>query len=184
MSKYPWIGLTGRMAAGKDYTFRELYNIDNVFERVSFADQVRQELDELLEPRNPNLFYEKPYSPEIRALLQFWGTDYRRREDPDYWIKAAVGYAERVAADGMVPVFTDVRFPNEADAIRTRGGAIIRLKAMEHTRHARGATYGSHLSETAMDDYEEDFSLWNDDGAQPGHEVYRWLNLRYIPNGT
>jgi hypothetical protein len=46
-----------------------------------------------------------------RSLLQFWGTEYRRSVDPDYWIKKV---AERIAEEKPeVALITDVRFPNE-----------------------------------------------------------------------
>lgn len=52
-------------------------------------------------------------------------------------------------------VVTDVRFPNEADAIRDAGGVLIRL-----VRPSAGQG-DAHPSETALDDYVENYRLSN-----------------------
>jgi hypothetical protein len=58
------------------------------------------------------------------------------------------GLAGLSAGDKVV--ITDVRFPNEADAIKALGGQIWRVK-----RLGVGAVNG-HVSETAMDGYPVD----------------------------
>lgn len=52
-------------------------------------------------------------------------------------------------------VITDVRFPNEVNAIKERGGKIIRLTRNIHN--------DDHLSETALDDYKFDYTIDNKD---------------------
>jgi hypothetical protein len=60
----------------------------------------------------------------------------------------------------LIPVFTDVRFPNEADMIRGHGGIIVRVTATEVEREARmGYPPPRHASEYAMDNYDEDYVL-------------------------
>lgn len=50
-----------------------------------------------------------PYAPRSpRQILEWWGTDYRRAADPDYWVRQV---AEK---DGPL-IIPDVRFQNEAD---------------------------------------------------------------------
>lgn len=153
-----WIGLTGRIASGKDYLFSQLWARDSSFERVSFADTLRHEIEETL-----GLSYsiEKPYSELERRLQQWWGTDYRRAQDPDYWVRQtvetkAIPYVEA----GLSPVFTDVRFPNEAFAVLEHGGIIVRVTAPTEVREKRnGGPLPDHGSETAMDDYTVDYTL-------------------------
>jgi hypothetical protein len=53
-------------------------------------------------------------------------------------------------------VIADVRFPNEAEAIKERGGKVIRIN-----RHNHGAV-NTHKSEIAMDNYMFDHVLYND----------------------
>lgn len=159
-----WIGLTGRMGSGKDFTYSriaQLADVDHdpvqfrVF-RASFADGLRNEIEETL-GAELNVLWTKPYPEEIRRLLQWWGTDLRRSEDPDYWVKVGIQSA-KAAQYGVfaeaVPVFTDVRFPNEADAIRKEGGIIVRVMAPFDLRVERlGQHPPNHASETAMDGY-------------------------------
>jgi hypothetical protein len=51
--------------------------------------------------------------PEYRRLLQVLGTDCIRAVDPEFWVRAAVAQI----GSGKY-VFDDVRFPNEAEAVK------------------------------------------------------------------
>lgn len=55
-----------------------------------------------------------------RWILQRWGTEYRRGQSPTYWVDRA---DEAIAGRGRT-VFTDCRFPNEAEFVRSKGGAL------------------------------------------------------------
>jgi len=94
----------------------------------------------------------KERSPDIRGLLQRFGTEVGRQMfDEDFW----VNYALHNIPDGSKVVIADVRYPNEADAIRKLGGKVVRV-----VRDGVGAA-NSHTSETAMDDYEYDSVITN-----------------------
>lgn len=61
-----------------------------------------------------------------RTLLQWWGTDYRRAQDVDYWVRQLM---ERIALDQPdVALITDVRFANEVDAIHNAGGYAVKVQ--------------------------------------------------------
>ncbi|HET8550882.1 MAG TPA: hypothetical protein VFM97_00210 [Gammaproteobacteria bacterium] len=60
-----------------------------------------------------------------RWIMQRWGTEYRRRQDPDYWIKRAADIYRR---RGPLMANTSTRFENEAAWIRAGGGVIFRLQ--------------------------------------------------------
>jgi hypothetical protein len=155
-----WVGLTGKMGAGKDFTLTALREMDIRFVRVSFADALRAEMTVKLNPTDPFLFYTKPYSEEVRRLLQWWGTDLRRADDPDYWVKKTEQFGLKQAKLERWPVFTDVRFPNEADMIKRNGGIIVRVLAPIEVRTERlGTIPPNHASETAMDDYPVDMHI-------------------------
>jgi hypothetical protein len=153
-----WVGICGRAGAGKDHLLQEMRELDRRFTRVSFADQLREEIDSFLRPADGELFWRKPYPPEIRGLLQWWGTNLRREDDSEYWVKRAEQQAKEMQF--TFPVFTDVRFPNEANMIRRNGGIIVRVMAPPEVREARlGTLPPEHASETSMDDYPVDMHV-------------------------
>lgn len=96
-------------------------------------------------------------------LLQWWGTEYRRKQDPDYWVKR---WKEAIDPDANLVLTTDMRFKNEAQAIKDLGGFTVNVTR----RTVDGAPFvahdrnGSHPSEMALDDFPFDFYLVNSDG--------------------
>lgn len=138
-----FLGLAGMAGVGKDYVREwlcERSTLDVI--RVAFADGVRQEVIDYLfvdENRRTELFA-KPYSYEIRRLLQWWGTDLRREQDPDYWVRYGMGVALELAVRcpvSTIITFTDVRFKNEAEAIRRAGGRVLQVMAPAEVRRSR-----------------------------------------------
>jgi hypothetical protein len=93
-------------------------------------------------------FLERPYSP--RQILQWWGTEYRRAQQPNYWsTKVAMQIAAGIANGQTRWVVTDCRFDNEAKAIRSLGGQIWQvmrngLQDVErgHVSQTDGARFG------------------------------------------
>jgi hypothetical protein len=86
----------------------------------------------------------------FRGLLQMWGTEYRRNEDTDYWVKKA--FAKMVDTNTLY-VVSDVRFPNETAAILNVGGSLIRV----YRPLGVNISNMEHVSETALDDWK----VWN-----------------------
>ena len=104
--------------------------------------------------------------PEVRRFLQRLG-DGVRQFDEDFWVGAGMkaaagkriqrpdfhnelGRGEGHWLPGQPVVITDVRYPNEADAIRDAGGILVRIVRP-------GVDDGdTHASETALDDYAVD----------------------------
>lgn len=103
-----------------------------------------------------------PYGKQ-RTLLQWWGTEYRRSVDPDYWVKRL---AARLEADKPeIALLTDMRFPNEMSFVQEYGDAI-----KVERRNPDGTLYAApglvpHPSEEALahvPDYQWDAILTND----------------------
>lgn len=93
---------------------------------------------------------------EVRALLQRLGTDAGRRHLGDaVWVEALL----RTPSAGRI-VVSDVRFPNEADALRARGGIVVRV-----TRPGVEAV-NDHPSEHALDDYGFDLVVANEGSVE------------------
>lgn len=97
------------------------------------------------------LFQEKP--PLIRALFQNYGTNVRRADREDFWVyKWKEDVVPLLQAERKV-VTDDVRFLNEAQAIKDLGGIIIRIERtdLEST--------DTHQSETEMDQITPDHTI-------------------------
>ena len=89
----------------------------------------------------------------VRELLQKLGTCVRQGIDNEFWIKSLYAGTE----DWKNIIIADVRFPEEVKSIRDRGGVILRLER-------EGAGAGDHISETALDDYNDwDEIIYNND---------------------
>lgn len=86
-----------------------------------------------------------------RSLLQILGTEaIRNNVHPNTWVNALFsGY------HGQNWLITDVRFPNEADAIKAYGGIVVRV-------NRPGILQSNHPSETMLDDYQFDEIVIND----------------------
>lgn len=169
------IGLAGKAGAGKDYIFEDLKRCfshpaeTGAVQRVAFADEVKFDLqDAFFNGEAPEVLWAKPYSPEVRWLLQNWGTEYRRAQDPDYWINRGRETIE-VLIDDRVPlvVVTDVRFQNEVDVIHSLGGLVFEVIAENATRANRldisialQQEQDKHAS--AIIDFETDGHIMND----------------------
>ena len=64
-----------------------------------------------------------PRSP--RQILQWWGTEYRRAQDEEYWVALLNNRIRTLQGQGQPHiVVTDCRFPNEAKALRSMGGEV------------------------------------------------------------
>jgi len=83
----------------------------------------------------------------VRRILQWWGTEYRRTEDADYWTKAWSRKVEQLDLERVHVLVDDVRFMNELNAIKGHGGLIIKIERPGFD----GAN--NHASETSLDDY-------------------------------
>lgn len=76
-----------------------------------------------------------------REVMQYWGTEIFRRQNPDIWAENMVRRIKK--SDPIMTVITDLRFPNEFDAIKKLGGKIIRL--------TRSPLEDTHVSECELD---------------------------------
>ena len=105
----------------------------------------------------------KMRTDNTRAVLQFWGTDVRRNQDDNYWVKLAIASTIEKLSAGESVFVTDARFPNEIDSLTALGAFTVRLKVSTEVQAARiFARDGivpkpealAHISETALDEYE------------------------------
>ncbi len=145
------VGFAGPAGCGKD-TAAQVMRLINGSRRLAFGDLVRKELwdivfDGALPDGMPDwvvpkwvvesLFhsdlegtdlYRKPTPETARRLLQWWGTDFRRATDRDYWVaKMDKEVAMSMACGCNAFAVSDVRFPNEANWIKALGGTVWQL---------------------------------------------------------
>jgi len=138
------IGITGFIGSGKD-TAANYFVAQHEFKRDSFAGALKDAVAavfgwdrELLEGLTPEArswreqvdpwWAKRLNMPELtpRWVLQYWGTDVCRRAfHDDTWIAAL---ENRLRHRNGHTVISDVRFPNEIQAIRNAGGIILWIK--------------------------------------------------------
>lgn len=164
------LGVCGFAQSGKDTAAGFL--VDRGWKRLAFADALRESVY-YLNPLVPMPLPDAPDHwarvqdlvdwkgwdvakveyPEIRQLLQRMGTEVGRGiYGENFWVDRVLAQIE----PGQNYVITDVRFPNEVDAVRSVGGVVYRIY-----REGVGAVNG-HISDTGVDDLEIDGILLND----------------------
>ena len=157
------IGLSGFAGSGKDEVAKILVE-EHEFARAAFADPIRQFLTEINPMVNEHFNLQSAIdvvgwdnakkSPEIRRLMQDLGVGARKLFGEDFWIKQLW---EDLAETPTIyhVVISDVRFINEAEAIKKVNGKVIRV-----VRPGVDAV-NSHVSETELDDYAFDTKILN-----------------------
>ena len=164
------IGLSGYAQSGKDTVAGLLIGLHK-YDNRAFADTMRNALYTL----NP-LVYVDQYGGETlkevvdlmgwewakkntdtRRLLQVFGTEIGRKMfGESFWVEQAV---KDIAPENKI-VFTDVRFPNEAQVIKDLGGQIWRIIRPGY------APVNDHPSESAMDYWSPDKVIMNNTGLE------------------
>lgn len=174
------VALSGYAQVGKDSVGRFLIE-DHGFTRFAFADKLREVVYALNPVVNARRVQEvvddvgwdraKVEVPEIRRLLQAMGTEAGRKIlGENVWVNAVFEQIGRQRGLSVVPtdhdyVITDCRFVNEAQAVKDRGGFVVRVN-----RPGVGPVSG-HPSETSLNDWEFDLVI-NNDGSLDDLRMY------------
>jgi hypothetical protein len=88
---------------------------------------------------NPEVSPQYPYGKH-RTLYQWWGTEYRRSIDTDYWVRQL---AQRIELEKpQIALIDDMRFPNEFDFVSQYGETVLVDR--------QGLPESTHASETAL----------------------------------
>ena len=93
-----------------------------------------------------------------REIMQWWGTDYRRKLKSDYWLSKASSHLHSLLANGITSrvVITDLRFDNEADMVKSYGGIIWQV-----SRPGCEVPAGAHVSEVTGEAFQPSAVLHN-----------------------
>lgn len=164
------IGLIGYAGSGKDTV--AAYLMRHGYTRVAFADPVRS----VLLGVNPLITREglrlrdaveahgwdrvKRKIPEVRELLQGLGAGVRATLGESTWLDHALRRLDALSGPAVV---TDVRYPNEANALRSRGFTLVWIQ-----RPGVGPA-NAHPSETDIPTELADVVLTNDRGIPELH---------------
>lgn len=139
------IGIAGLKGSGKDTTGEILQRSFDDICLEAFADPMKRFCQEVFDFSDEQLWGPSEYRERAdtryrradghtltpRYALQQLGTEWGRACCPDIWVKLAMRKAHERALHGQTTVITDVRFVNEAEAIRDRGGTIWRVERVD-----------------------------------------------------
>lgn len=159
------IGLAGRARTGKTTSANHLVNTHG-FVAYAFADPLREGLMQIFN-LSPCDFDDDRKELTIdwlgrspRELMQSMGTEWGRHQvHPELWTLLAEQNLEFLGqtndnASGFV--ISDLRFENEADFVRKRGGIVI------HVLRSDADEVNPHISESGIGIQDNDLVLHND----------------------
>lgn len=162
---------------------------DEEFKNSKLSDEWKKEQSVIdINGVNIDMSNAPKVAPTYRNILQYIGTDLLRNQlHENVWVNALMnnykpyrvniryGYTnegDRIPLEEITKlhnwIITDVRFPNEAKAIKDRGGIIIRVNRDVYIENGVGFKFNplfdnrpEHPSETALDEYIFDYVINN-----------------------
>jgi phosphomevalonate kinase len=147
------IGISGKMGCGKDYVCNNLIipllkKLDKSYLQVSFADQLK-----INTMTKSNMSFDDVYvnkTTHSRKLLQREGTELGRNVyGKDIWIKYFDNWISLYKFRGIENfICTDVRFLNEFEYIKQKGGIVIRI--LSKTRNLQRLEFESDGDKNIM----------------------------------
>jgi transcriptional regulator with XRE-family HTH domain len=94
------------------------------------------------------------HKAKFRKLLQFYGTEYRRKDDDNYWVRKLADNIEKEKP--QIALLSDMRFPNEFKYVKDHNGFTVRVER-------DGLPPSTHASETALEgETDWDYVMLND----------------------
>jgi len=171
------IGITGRLNAGKDSAAQAF--IDAGYRRQSFADPLKDVVAYLAD-EDVSLYHDREAkempSPLLgmprRKALQLMGTEgVRNIFGPDFWARRLLHTWEREGRPHTV--VADVRFDNEAQAIRANGGIVVEVIRPDNDTSSFGIQ--GHASEAGVSWHLIDRIVVNGGTPEELHERCREL---------
>jgi len=168
------VAISGKIGSGKS-TVGEIFE-KNGFELDSFAKSVKdiccilfgydrniiegstpedRKWRETIDKKNTNLIG-KDFTPRDAMVLV--GTEFGRNMiHPNIWIETLFNRYDK----NKHLLITDLRFPNEYEEIKKRGGIVIRINRHNLTK-LTNLNSSNHISECALDNHNFDYVINND----------------------
>jgi len=151
------IGISGKIGSGKStltnllIDYFKMYNID--CEEKSFASKLK-EITKIITgyggytQEEKNIYLDE-YNFTVGEALQKIGTSLRNDFHKNIWVITTL---QSFCCDKIF-IISDVRYCNEADLIREKGGILIRLEGDPAEVRKNSKRDLNHTSETDLDDY-------------------------------
>ena len=169
------IGISGKIGSGKTEAAR---TIRRIYEGAGFRCEEKT-LATMLKAGVAAMTGGDPYTHDgkdkyvaswdrtVGQIMQELGTWCRDHFRTDVWVDSLLdnfaSASESARDKPVVWVISDVRFPNEADAIKAKGGVLIRLWGDPAGTAKNSTRDHSHISECALDTYAGfDYTIDND----------------------
>lgn len=159
------VAFTGRRGHGKTTAAQALEKLGYV--HVNFADPLRQvahiaygiTLEEMLDTKLKETPLDRFPFKSPREVLQYVGTEMFRTWIDTTWTEA---FKRKVAGYSHV-VCSDLRFPNEAECLRSLAdeNTIVKIVRVVDPRWDRDDAAAQHSSETSMDQILSDVVIRN-----------------------
>ena len=86
-----------------------------------------------------------------REFMQFFGSEIMRKMYGPVWINKTLRQISR--EQSAIAIISDVRFPNEAEAIKKAGGIIVKLHRKQKTKDLHQSELGVDLVDESIIDY-------------------------------
>jgi len=175
------IGISGKIGSGKSEVARQIRKTfpDKNFKIVSFGYMVKKVASQLTGislktclSRKAKNIYLPEWDMTLGKMYQKIGTDCMRDNlHKDTWVIAA--FAKYNKNENWI--FDDVRFFNEANGIKERGGLLIRLEGDPKGIRANDTRDPNHESETQLDNYNRFDIIFDND--RPIEKIFELTEL-------
>lgn len=154
------IGLVGKKGSGKD-TVADFLVCNKNFTKKAFADPLKKVVGSMflleanqLHDQSLKEVIDARWGMSPRTMMQLVGTNIVRSHfGEDFWLK----HMDMSFKDSDLLVISDVRFHNEAEWVKKKGGILIRISSGEKEN-----VQDNHRSEIELENIQTDFVLHND----------------------
>jgi len=168
------IGLVGKIGSGKS-TITNLLAKKYDFTKYAFADPIKRigevfgfDKKTIYGSQEEKLLVDPVWNISTRVFLQRFGSDLCRNQFPkvfpemklneSVWIRLADRKLQENSNKNFV--FSDVRFPDEADFVKRKGGVLIKVTRTVNDVSPLFST-SNHVSETSVQKINTNFQIEN-----------------------
>jgi adenylate kinase family enzyme len=155
-------------------------------ENLALSQSTDQEfVDSILGNENPAYRHDAIHlARSPRQIMQWWGTEYRRKQDPDYWLWTMAEKVDCLSLSHNRIVITDIRFDNEAEFIippdKSLSRAVRNWRVWQIVRsNLEGQKVIKHTSELGVQSKYIDQKIYNDHRIPDlvGPVLLQWLAM-------